>query len=142
MIAKKHNIPGYEFKECGYTGECNGTCPACDKELQDLTNKVNSTDGDKSLIDISLSNEINSRPVMGKYIVPSNKPVKKSKSKYNLTGSIPNESFMLEGEIMNPELPEGDTEETPDINNDDLYKIRPVLMEGIIIPKEFRDNDK
>ena len=35
-IAEENGIEGFEFKECPSKGECLGTCPACDKETEDL----------------------------------------------------------------------------------------------------------
>lgn len=35
-LAQKYNIPGFEFKECDFTGECQGYCPKCDTETEEL----------------------------------------------------------------------------------------------------------
>lgn len=40
-IAKEHGIEGFEFKECDFQGDCIGTCPACETELQELTRLIN-----------------------------------------------------------------------------------------------------
>lgn len=39
LVAKANNIPYFPSK-CTYEGECMGTCPACDSELQYLTEKL------------------------------------------------------------------------------------------------------
>lgn len=39
-FAKEYNIP-YEPTECTHIGECSGTCPQCEKELRELTSKIN-----------------------------------------------------------------------------------------------------
>lgn len=39
-IAEENNIE-YTGKPCSFEGDCKGTCPACDRELTDLTQKVN-----------------------------------------------------------------------------------------------------
>jgi len=39
-IANQNNIE-YETSECHFTGECQGTCPKCDAELQYIENEIN-----------------------------------------------------------------------------------------------------
>ncbi len=38
-IADENNIP-LEIPECTYEGDCSGTCPQCDAELQYLENEI------------------------------------------------------------------------------------------------------
>ena len=40
-IADANNIP-YEITECTSKGHCNGACPACDQEAQELSQLINS----------------------------------------------------------------------------------------------------
>ena len=35
-LAHKHNIPGFEYKECDFDGPCDGYCPKCDMEAEEL----------------------------------------------------------------------------------------------------------
>ena len=35
-IAAENGVEGFEYKECPYQGECEGTCPACDAEAEAL----------------------------------------------------------------------------------------------------------
>jgi hypothetical protein len=39
-IAKLYDIPGFEYKECTFDGECEGHCPACDAETKELERLV------------------------------------------------------------------------------------------------------
>lgn len=39
-IAKKYGLK-YNPTECTYEGECNGICPKCDSELQELQKQLN-----------------------------------------------------------------------------------------------------
>ena len=39
-IAEAYNISGFEYKECEFQGECDGTCPVCDEEAQLLYDKL------------------------------------------------------------------------------------------------------
>ena len=36
QLAEKYNIPGFKFKECDFEGECQGYCPKCDAETEEL----------------------------------------------------------------------------------------------------------
>ena len=40
-IAKENDIPGFEFRECDFNGECEGYCPACDNEAMQLLELIN-----------------------------------------------------------------------------------------------------
>ena len=55
-LANEHGIPGFEYKECDFEGDCQGFCPACDAEAKKLfellkekdpINKVNVSDLEK-----------------------------------------------------------------------------------------------
>ena len=35
-VAELNGIKGFEYKECPFDGECTGTCPACDAEVEAL----------------------------------------------------------------------------------------------------------
>ena len=39
LAATKNNI-SYTPTDCSYEGECIGTCPKCEKELEFLTNRI------------------------------------------------------------------------------------------------------
>ena len=39
-VAAAYKINGFEYKECEFKGDCNGTCPACDAEAQLLYQKL------------------------------------------------------------------------------------------------------
>ncbi|MGN1410995.1 MAG: hypothetical protein ACI4WH_00605 [Oscillospiraceae bacterium] len=39
LIAEKNNI-NYHSQECGFSGECLGTCPKCEEELKYLSDKI------------------------------------------------------------------------------------------------------
>ena len=41
-VAEAYNIEGFEYKECTFTGDCSGSCPACDAEAQLLYDKLKS----------------------------------------------------------------------------------------------------
>ena len=41
-VAQAYKIEGFEYKECPFTGNCLGTCPACDAEAQLLYDKLKS----------------------------------------------------------------------------------------------------
>ena len=46
-VAKIYGIEGFEYKECPFTGDCSGTCPACDAKAEELYQKL--TDLNKDL---------------------------------------------------------------------------------------------
>ena len=40
VVANAYNIEGFEYKDCEFKGDCDGTCPACDTEAQLLYQKL------------------------------------------------------------------------------------------------------
>lgn len=39
-VAAAYKIEGFEYKDCEFKGDCDGTCPACDAEAQLLYQKL------------------------------------------------------------------------------------------------------
>lgn len=48
-IARKYGLSGFEFTECSFQGECAGTCPACESDLERLSSSVSSFKANKSI---------------------------------------------------------------------------------------------
>ena len=90
-IAKANDIPGFEYKDCNFQGDCDGTCPACDEELKALTDalsqKENAILNDKDFpldpfgtvetmgiieYDDSLINDVNEPDILKMSEIPSN----------------------------------------------------------------------
>ena len=50
-IAQKNNIP-FDFEECTFEGECEGTCPKCESELEYLENELKKKQANGEKIEI------------------------------------------------------------------------------------------
>ena len=125
-IAKKHNIPGYEYKECGFTGKCSGTCPACDRELKELTERVakleqqlekkiqvtnpEKPNWEKPVNDFPLSGQILGRPPYGfNSNIPDKLVMGKIMNSEDHSDRVVDTG--LEGDIADPWFDEEDTSE-------------------------------
>lgn len=98
-IAKKYGLD-YSPSECSHQGDCLGTCPKCDSELQDIQAQLHA----KGITDITADEQLNE--LFHRYLdtIHSEEVVKPSAPMHRIgemeEGSMPDpENYALEGDI-------------------------------------------